>query len=185
MRHNLLAAGWHGARIAFMECRSRKPKLSNVFLFWLYCFVSLEQRLITVYRIGHELDKLDSRGSRLIQKLLSSMMHRMGSSIAFSADIGCGPVFPHPFGIVIGEGVVIGDGAMIWQQVTIGSAGRSGKGREYPVLGASVRLYAKSTIVGAITVGDGAVVAAGAVVLADIPAGVVAAGVPARVLKSS
>jgi acetyltransferase-like isoleucine patch superfamily enzyme len=51
------------------------------------------------------------------------------------------------------------------------------------MIGQDCWLGAKCVITAGVTIGDGAVIAAGAVVTRDIPAGAIAAGVPARVVK--
>jgi serine O-acetyltransferase len=58
------------------------------------------------------------------------------------------------------------------------------RGRQQPTLGDRVSVGAGAVILGAVTIGDDAVIGANAVVSRDIPAGVIAAGVPARVIKS-
>ena len=51
-------------------------------------------------------------------------------------------------------------------------------------IGNNVWLGASVTVVGGVTIGDGSVIAAGAVVTKDIPAGVVAGGVPCKVIRT-
>jgi len=53
-----------------------------------------------------------------------------------------------------------------------------------PKLGKSVNVGAGAKILGALTIGDGAVIGANAVVLIDVPAGATAVGVPARILEA-
>ncbi len=50
-------------------------------------------------------------------------------------------------------------------------------------IGNGVWLGANVTVIGGVTIGDGSVIAAGAVVTKDIPAGVVAGGVPCKVIR--
>ena len=88
-------------------------------------------------------------------------------------------------------GITLGDGCLIGHQVVIATLNHdldpARRGGMYPApvrLGKNVWVGAHATILPAVTVGDGAVIAAGAVVTKDVPAGVVAGGVPARVLKT-
>lgn len=104
-----------------------------------------------------------------------------GADILPRADIGGGCVLPHTPGLVIGGFTVIGEDATILHGVTFGEA--SFDTLDYPRLGDRVTVGAGATLLGGITVGDDAVIAAGAVVLADVPAGATAAGVPARIVR--
>lgn len=87
--------------------------------------------------------------------------------------------FPHIRGVVIHQRAVIGDGTLIYQNVTIGS-------KYYwdapPTIGRQVVVGANAVLLGTISIGDSAIVAAGSVVLQDVPPGVVVAGNPARVV---
>lgn len=98
------------------------------------------------------------------------------------AEIQKGVRFPHPTGIVIGDGVQIGTGTKIWQQVTLGSHGKADGGVVYPIVGEGVRIYAKASIIGGARIGDSAIIGAHSLVLCDVPEGKTAAGVPARIL---
>jgi len=100
--------------------------------------------------------------------------------ISFDAEIGDGLLLPHPTGIVIGDAVRIGEGVTIYQNVTLGRADADRS--SYPTIGDGVTLYAGAVIIGPVTVGAGAVVAANAVVNRDVPPGSVVGGVPAKVL---
>ena len=87
-------------------------------------------------------------------------------------------------------GVVIGDGCQIGHNVVFATLnhGLSPEDRKntYPapiVLGKNVWVGSNSTILQGVTIGDNAVVAAGAVVTKDVPANVVVGGVPAKIIK--
>ncbi len=87
-------------------------------------------------------------------------------------------------------GVVIGDGCQIGHNVVFATLnhGLSAEDRKhtYPapiVLGKNVWVGSNSTILQGVTIGDNAVVAAGAVVTKDVPANVVVGGVPSKIIK--
>lgn len=121
-----------------------------------------------------------------------SVIYKRKINVRFScflspqAQIGEGLKLPHPVGIVIGDGVQIGKRVIIYQGVTIG-AGRVGEGVNglYPKIGNDVIIYAGAKVIGNINIGDGAVIGANAVVIADVPKGGVVVGVPARLVGKS
>ncbi|MCD2342060.1 serine acetyltransferase [Ideonella azotifigens] len=114
------------------------------------------------------------------------MERRYGCYISPSARIAPGVKFPHPVGIVIGEGVVVGARAVIYQHVTLGGGRRGDGGSDrYPVLGDDVTVFAGAAVVGKVNVGARTTIGANAVVLRDLPEACTAAGVPARVLRRS
>lgn len=89
-------------------------------------------------------------------------------------------------------GIFIGDGSLVGHCVVIATINHdpdpSRRGDEYikpVVIGKNVWIGSHATILPGVTVGDGAIVAAGAVVTKDVPAGAVAGGVPARIIKKS
>ena len=100
-----------------------------------------------------------------------------GADIPLASNIGGGLLLPHPNGVVIHPGSVIGPNCLLFHQVTLGF-GTGG----VPMLGGGVDVGAGAKIIGAITIGDRAIVGANAVVLQDVPAGATVAGVPARVI---
>jgi serine O-acetyltransferase len=133
-------------------------------------------------RLWHRMVRAQ-RGGRLGRaraQLLRRFIHiRYGCHIsAESRPLGWVNL-PHPVAIVIGHGVEIGEDATIYQGVTLGQGGR---GEGYPSVGAAATLYAGAVVVGPVRIGQGAIVGANAVVLADVPDGATAVGAPARVV---
>lgn len=106
-----------------------------------------------------------------------------GVDILPRAEIGGGCVIAHGLGIVIGGTAVVGEDCTVLQGVTLGEARFDELA--CPRVGDRVTLGARATLLGDITIGDDAMIAAGAVVLADVPPHATAAGVPARVVGGS
>ena len=96
-----------------------------------------------------------------------------------AATIGCGVMLDHATGFVVGETAVVGDDCSILQGVTLGGTGKEGADR-HPKIGERVLIGAGANVLGNITVGDGAKIAAGSVVLKPVPPGCVVAGIPAK-----
>ncbi|NLJ31921.1 MAG: serine O-acetyltransferase [Clostridiales bacterium] len=108
--------------------------------------------------------------------------HKTGIEIHPGATIGKGLFIDHGMGVVIGETTEIGDNCTLYQGVTLGGTGKD-HGKRHPTLGSSVMVGAGAKILGPFRVGDNARVAAGAVVLDEVPDNATAVGVPARVVR--
>lgn len=107
---------------------------------------------------------------------------KTGIEIHPGAKIGKGLLIDHGSGVVIGETTEIGDFCTIYQGVTLGGTGKE-TGKRHPTLGNHVMVGSGARILGPFRVGDYAKIAAGAVVLSEIPDHATAVGVPARVVK--
>lgn len=160
--------------------KSIKRAKSIIFKYLL----SMQFHVLVLYRLSHYFYTRVPLIGKLLAEITRHILRAYSScDISPIAVIGEGVKFPHPTGIVIGNGVKIGAGALIFQQVTIGSHAKADKGFEYPVLGEAVCIYAKSSIVGNVKIGDYAVIGAHSLVLCDVPKGKTALGVPARILE--
>jgi len=84
---------------------------------------------------------------------------------------------------VIGETAEIGDWVMIYQGVTLGGTGKQ-TGKRHPTLEDNVVIGVGAIVLGDITIGAGARVGGGAVVVKDVPPHATAVGVPARVVAT-
>ena len=120
---------------------------------------------------------------RLVGQPLAVLAYRFWSAVAgadvpLNAELGGGLVLLHPNGIVIHARARLGPNCLLFQQVTIGTDRQGG----VPVLGGHVDVGAGAKLIGAIRIGDHALIGANAVVLRDVPEGCVAVGVPARIL---
>lgn len=107
---------------------------------------------------------------------------RTGIEIHPGATIGRRLVIDHGMGIVIGETAEIGDDVLIYQGVTLGGTGKD-TGKRHPTIGNNVLIGSGAKILGPFKVGDNSRIAAGAVVLSEIPPESTAVGVPARVVR--
>jgi len=109
------------------------------------------------------------------------------SSLVFQADInpnvpiGKGIMLDHGTGLVVGETAVIGDDVSILQGVTLGGTGKE-DGDRHPKVESGVLIGAGAKILGNITIGCCARIAAGSVVLKAVPPHTTVAGVPAKVI---
>ncbi|MBQ6387546.1 MAG: serine O-acetyltransferase [Ruminococcus sp.] len=108
--------------------------------------------------------------------------HKTGIEIHPAAQIGRGVFIDHGMGVVIGETAVIGDNCTIYQNVTLGGTGKE-TGKRHPTLRKNVLVGSGAKVLGPFTVGDNARIAAGAVVLSEVPPNSTAVGVPARIVK--
>ena len=104
-----------------------------------------------------------------------------GVDIHPAAEIGCGVMFDHASGLVIGETAVVEDDVSILHGVTLGGTGKV-SGDRHPKVRKDVLIGAGATIIGNIEVGIGAKVGAGSVVMTDVPPHVTVAGVPAQIV---
>jgi serine O-acetyltransferase len=101
-----------------------------------------------------------------------------------AATLGQGIMIDHGTGFVVGETAVVGNNCSFLHGVTLGGSGKE-TGDRHPKIGENVLVGAGAKVLGNITVGEGCLIAAGSVVLRDVPAHVTVAGVPARVVGSA
>lgn len=106
-----------------------------------------------------------------------------GIEIHPGAQIGRGLFIDHGMGVVIGETAVVGDDCTIYQGATLGGTGKE-TGKRHPTLGNNVMVGSGAKVLGPFSVGDNSKIAAGAVVLSEVPPDSTCVGVPARIVKS-
>ncbi|WP_242416118.1 serine O-acetyltransferase EpsC [Sphingomonas panni] len=131
------------------------------------------------HRLAHELDSL---GAPIVARIVSEIANeRTGIDIHPGATIGPGFFIDHGTGVVIGETAVIGARVRLYQHVTLGartprrSQPREGAGPfaeripRHPIVGDDVVIYAGTTILGRVTIGDRAVIGGNVWLLKDVP----------------
>jgi serine O-acetyltransferase len=108
------------------------------------------------------------------------------SEITTGVHIPCGVTLGKRFHIIHADGsisihpaTIIGDDVGVMHNVTIGT----NMNDEVPVIGNKVFIGVGASVLGGVKIGDGARIAANSLVISDVPAGAVAMGVPARVLR--
>ena len=143
-----------------------------------FCYPGLH--VLIYYRIAHH---FYLHGHKLLARMISQhARHRTGIEIHPGATIGRGLLIDHGMGVVIGETAEIGNDCTIYHGVTLGGTGKEA-GKRHPTIGNNVFIGAHSQLLGSFTVGDNSKIAAGSVVLCDIPANCTAVGSPARIVK--
>jgi serine O-acetyltransferase len=134
---------------------------------------------LQAYRIGHWLwreGRMDM--AYFFQMRVSEMF---GVDIHPAARIGKGIMIDHAHSIVVGETAVVGDNVSMLHSVTLGGTGKEEEDR-HPKIGNGVLIGAGAKVLGNIRVGDCSRVAAGSVVLHEVPCKTTVAGVPAKVV---
>ena len=104
-----------------------------------------------------------------------------GIEIHPGAQISSPCLIDHGMGVVIGETARIGQRCHLHQGVTLGGASRR-RAQRHPMFGDDVLVGAGASIIGAVTVGDGARIGAGAVVVSNVPKYSTVVGVPGHVV---
>lgn len=151
-------------------------------------------------KINHFRIENDRRNSAIPMLDLLSVDARIepGSIIREGVQIGKNAVVM--MGAVLNIGANIGEGTMVDMNAVVGARGTLGKrvhlgagavvagvleppSKEPCIIEDDVLIGANAVILEGVKVGAGSVVAAGSVVVEDVPAGVVVAGTPAKIIK--
>ncbi len=134
---------------------------------------------IQAYRIAHWLWR---NGRRDLAYFVQMRMSEVFSvDIHPAAHIGKGIMIDHAHAVVIGETAVVGDNVSMLHSVTLGGTGKE-HGDRHPKIGDGVLIGAGAKVLGNIRIGHCSRIAAGSVVLRDVPPCVTVAGVPARIV---
>ncbi len=151
---------------------------SSLEIFFLYPGV----KAVRMHRRAHFFYK---HGFNFIARWISqNCVRKTGIEIHPGAKIGRRLVIDHGTGIVIGETTEIGDDVLIYQGVTLGGTGKD-TGKRHPTIGNNVMISAGAKVLGPFKVGDNSRIAAGAVVLEEVPPDCTVVGIPARVVRQN
>lgn len=146
---------------------------------WEVIFLYPGLHAIWLHRLAHFLWK---HQLPFLGRLVSQVNRWLtGIEIHPGAQIGRRVLIDHGMGVVIGETAQVGDDVLMYQGVVLGGTSLQ-KGKRHPTVGNGAVIGAGALVLGAITLGDNAKVGAGAVVIHDVPPGATAVGVPAHVV---
>ena len=164
-------------RLDIAAAKRNDPAARNKFEIWLtYSGV----HALSWHRWANRLYKMHLK---LLARITSQVCKFFtGIEIHPAAKIAAGVFIDHGQGVVIGETAEVGTGTVIYQGCTLGGTGKQ-TGKRHPTVGENCVISAGAKVLGAIHIGDGAKIGAGAVVLKDVPAKATVVGVPARVVK--
>jgi serine O-acetyltransferase len=120
---------------------------------------------------------------KLLARIISQLARFFtGIEIHPAAKIEGGVFIDHGSGVVIGETAEVHKGTVIYQGVTLGGTGKE-RGKRHPTIMENVTLSAGAKVLGGFTVGKGAKIGAGAVVLKEVPPYATVVGIPARIVR--
>ena len=153
------------------------PAARNSFEIWLtYSGV----HALSWHRVAYFFHKIKLK---LIARIISQLARFFtGVEIHPAAKIEGGVFIDHGSGVVIGETAEVHKGTVIYQGVTLGGTGKE-RGKRHPTIMEDVTLSAGAKVLGGFTVGKGAKIGAGAVVLKEVPPYATMVGVPGRIVR--
>jgi serine O-acetyltransferase len=163
-------------RADLLAARTRDPAARGYMQPFLYY---KGYHALQAYRVAHWLWKHGRHA--LAAHLQNRISELFGVDVHPAAKIGSGIIIDHGTSVVIGETAVVEDNVSILHEVTLGGTGKE-MGDRHPKVRRGVLIGAGAKILGNIEVGLGAKVAAGSVVLRDVPPHTTVAGIPARVV---
>ena len=156
----------------------RDPAAKNI-LEALLCYPGLHA--LWMHRVTHFLYR---HRWYTLARLISHITRGLtGIEIHPGATIGRRLFIDHGMGVVIGETTEIKDDCLIYTGVVLGGTTLEKKKR-HPTLENRVVVGSNSTVLGAITIGEGAKIGSGSVVIKDVPPGATVVGVPGRLVES-
>ena len=169
---------WKRLREDIQMIRERDPAAKN-YIEILLCYPGLHA--IWFHRIAHALYL--QRWYTVARLISHASRWFTGIEIHPGATFGRRVFIDHGMGVVIGETSEIGDDCLIYKGVVLGGTTLEKKKR-HPTLGSRVIIGSNSTILGAITIGNGARIGSNSVVIKPVPPGATVVGVPGRIVES-
>jgi serine O-acetyltransferase len=137
-------------------------------------------RAVVTFRLSHA---IAARGLLPVAMVLRARaLRRSGAEIHPLATIGPGLHLVHSSGVVVGTYAVIGKNCRMHHGVTVGPPRHSGSGDNLTHVGDNVTMGTHAVIMGGVSVGEGAVIGANAVVTKDVNPFEIVAGIPAVVV---
>ncbi|MFC2005025.1 serine O-acetyltransferase [Chloroflexota bacterium] len=120
---------------------------------------------------------------KLLARLLSNVSRFLTNiEIHPGAKIGRRFFIDHGAGVVVGETAEVGDDVLIYQGVVLGGTSLK-KEKRHPTVGNNVVIGTGAVALGAITIGDGARIGSGSVVVQSVPPGATVVGIPGRTVE--
>jgi len=138
---------------------------------------------ILAHRVAHAIWQ---GGDPVMALALKSVAGRAFSTdIHPAAKIGSGLWLDHGLGFVVGETCVIGDDVSIWHNVTLGSTLSDSGAQRHPIVHDRAVIGAGAIVLGNVIVGAGSNIAAGAIVVEDVPENTLVVGSKSRTLGAA
>ncbi len=164
-------------RLDIKAAKMNDPAARNSFEIWLtYAGV----HALSWHRVAYFFHKIKLK---LLARIVSQLARFFtGIEIHPAAKIDGGVFIDHGSGVVIGETAEVHRGTVIYQGVTLGGTGKE-HGKRHPTIMEDVTLSAGAKVLGGFTVGKGAKIGAGAVVLKEVPPYATVVGVPGRIVR--
>ena len=135
---------------------------------------------VVIFRLSHLFTEYHLGIIGKVFAIINQIM--FSCDIARNAKIAGGLYLPHPSGVVIGEHAIVGKNCIIHQGVTLGDRGECHEGSD-PILGDFIEVGTGAKVLGTIHLGDYVRVGANSVVLKDVEAYGVVAGIPAKLIR--
>ncbi len=144
----------------------------------IFCYPGLHA--LWLHRLAHSLWR---HKLRFLARFVSHISRFLtGIEIHPGARIGRRFFIDHGAGVVIGETAEVGDDILMYQGVVLGGTTLK-KEKRHPTIGNNVVIGTGAAVLGAITIGDGARIGSGSVVVKSVPPGVTVVGIPGRIVE--